>query len=1187
MFISSRNRFSAAKERGVALLVTIILLSFLVLLMVALSSLVRVETKITGNNASLAQARQNALMGLNVALGKLQETAGPDQRVTARADVIESTFTKRYQMNLTGVWDTTGAGNPKLITWLINGNEDLDGKVPNIDPDGSVSADKTQRTTLLLNVSNDLSSNNSGNPSSSPVFDDKTPPAHKFNPASGAPDFQFGDGHVYLVGNGSVDVSSTENNTIADKSYKHAIAERVIVRKSPIIVDGTKVAGKAPSTDVTIGHYAYWVGDAGIKASLSAGNRLDQVDYDDSGSDGINYQATSYAATNGEYVNLKVLNHLQLQGNRLDMLFQPDPGVLDIFETGRIPVFLKVNGSTVNSEDRRDFYGVLSHPSAIDNIRGLFESSQVQHTISDAPFSNPAFTGIPLRSSTASADDFKAVINHRLKQGFHDITPQNFSVLTNMLSGGLKHDLGFLAAEKFENAAGYNTAVKRMGLTATKKTELDNLVSGAEIYSNVWRASFNSNAPSEPLSTTTAVGLLQQTFPVIPPAPAAFAAGPGVTSFPLVPVISEFSLNLVPTVDGSGNVKVAVEGLVELWNPYNAQMVLPNGKRLQISIPVEDTSVSPAVKRMKDIVLKDSASPITVSMDVALTLGWNGSDPSLLLDLVGDSTNANTTPPTWPPGTSTQWRITQGSVNALDLTGTPITGFPVSATLDVSTVAENSQFPVGLIFKTSGERLYLVSQLNFGQNSTPIPGGDVAYGFRLNDEVDYSAGTEKWLERSDPRGPVLNQDTTGVNTYSIAPILATVGAPQLDTAPQLLYNEKHVPPGKTVLFDVPRQEILGVAALRALAYSPPAGNPNASAYLIGAPNTTAVAYNNVFEDYFVSSVPRSNAWSPKTNAPLANTAITVYDIAANGNTSDANLLSKLQSETSAEYLLVRDTLNVNSTSVAAWRAILGGASSMVYNSTKANTSESLAWDTATDQMSLDWSYYDGTGTKNAEIKNVFFRFPHTATNIGEDYFTLPSAGLRSDLLGANEGNRDNAAFRLGLRELSRDQVASLAQQVVNRIKTPPGGSTRPFTSVTQFIDEGVLKYAIDNAAPSINRPNAAPTITSDIPSSAPAYLTQGDILELIGHRLVARSDTFIIRTYGDVNEPDALGAGKAKVTARVWLEATVQRIPQKHPTADDPNDNMKPTFKGTGTEVGNFGRQFKVIKMRWLRPEDV
>jgi len=1186
MLTRPRTHFVDSPRRGVALLVTIILLSFLVLLMVALSSLVRVETKIAGNNASLAQARQNALMGLNVALGKLQETAGPDQRVTARADIIAPSFTRQYQMNLTGVWDTNGAA-PNLVTWLINGNEDLDGKAPNIDPDGSPSADKTQSTTLLLNAASDLN-NNSGNPSSSPLYDDANPPARVFNPASSAPNFRFGDGHVYLVGNGAVDVSSTVTNTIVGKSYKHAISERVIVRKTPIIVDGAKVAGKAPGTDVTIGHYAYWVGDAGIKASLSAGNRLDQVDYDDSGSDGTDYKAAGYVATNQQYVNLKVLNQLQLQGNRLDMLFQPDPGVLDIFSPGNVPAFVKVNGSTVSSADRRDLYGVLSHPFAIDNIRGLFESNQLQNTISDTPFANPGLTGIPSRTIKASADDFKAVINQRLKQGFHDITPQNFSVLTNMVSGGLKHDLGFLAAEKFANLAGYNTAVTKMNLTASKKTELDNLISGAEVYANVWRVTYNTSSPSKPLGTANAQDLLQQTFPIIPPAPAAFTAGPEETSFPLVPVISEFSLNLVPTVDGSGNVKVAVEGLVELWNPYNAQMELPNGKTLQISIPVEDTSVSPTERRMKDVVLKDSSSALTVSMDVARTLGWNGSDPNILLDLVGDSLHSNTTPPalpTWPPGTSTRWKITKGSIDALDSTATKLSGFPLSATLDVSTVVGNSRFPVRLVYKTSAEELYLVSELNFGQNTTPVSGGDITYGFRLNDEIDYAAGTEKWLGRSDPRGPISNQDTTGVTTYTLSPILAAVGVPQLDTAVQVLYNETHVPPGKVVLFDMPRQEILGVAALRAVAYAPPSGTTNSPAYRIGSPNTTAVAYNSVFEDYFVSSVPRSNTWSPKSGAPLANTAMTVYDVAPNGNTSDANLLAKLHSQDSAEYILVRDTLNVNSTSVAAWRAILGGALSIVYDSAKPNTSESLVWDTATNEMSLDWRYYLGTVTKKAEIKNAFFRFPHTAANIGADYYTDATTGLRSDLLGTNQVNRDRAAFQLGLRELTRSQVESLAQQVVFRIKNPPAGSTRPFKSVTQFIDEGVLKYAIDNATPSINRPNAA--IASDISSSAPAYLTQGDMLELIGHRLVARSDTFIIRTYGDVNDPDALGAGKPKVTARVWLEATVQRLPQKHPTADDPNDNMKPTFNGTGTEVGNFGRQFKVIKMRWLRPEDV
>ena len=1169
MFTRPRNPSPFARQRGVALLVTIILLSFLVLLMVALSSLVRVETKITGNNASLAQARQNALMGMNVALGKLQETAGPDQRVTARADVIDNTFTKKYQMNLTGVWDTTGAGVPKLITWLVNGNEDLDGKVPNIDPEGSPSADKTQDTTLLLNAGNDLN-NNFGNPSSSPLYNDTLPPAHTFNPVSSAPNFRFGDGHVYLVGNGAVDVSSTETSTIAGKSYKHAVSERVIVRKTPIIVDGAKVAGKAPGTDVTIGHYAYWVGDAGIKASLSAGNRLDQVDYDDSVSDGTDYNATSYAATNPDYVNLKVLNQLQLQGNRLDMLFQPDPGVVDIFDLGNIPSFLKVNGVTVSSSDRRDFYSVLSHPFAIDNIRSLFEPSQLQHSLSDTPFSSPALLGIPLRTSTASADNFKAVINQRLKQGFHDITPQNFSVLTNMLSGGLKHDLGFIAAEKFKNPGGYNTAVTNMNLSASKKTEFDNLIDGVDVYANIWRASYNTNDPSKPLSTTTATGLLQQTFTVIPPPPAAFTAGPGKTSFPLVPVISEFSLNLVPSVDASGNVKVTVEGLVELWNPYNAQMVLPSGKTLQITIPVE---VSPGVRGMKDIVLKDSSSALMVSMDVARTLGWNGSASNLVFDLIGDSPSANLVPPQWSPGTATRWKISKGLIDALGSSGSALSGFPVSTTLEVSTAAANSQFPINVIFNT-GEGLYSVSELDFGQNTTPALGGDITYGFRLNDEIDYAAGSEIWLAKSDPRGPMINQATTGLSTFMPSPMLSTVGSPQLDTAPQILYNEKYAQPGKVILFDVPRQEVLGIAALRALAYSPPNANSNASAYLIGAPNSP---HNTVFEDYFVSSVPRSNSWSPKSGAPLADTAMTVYDIAANGNTSDANLLTKLQSQDSAEYILVRDTLNVNSTSVGAWRGILGGALSMVYDPLKANSSESYAWDTFANETSLNWTYFDGSGTAKSEaIKNAYFRFPYTATNIGEDYATL-----RGDLGGADATKLLKASFKVGIRELTPAEVAQLAVEVVAQIKNPPVGKVRPFKSVMQFIDEGILSTAIGKVTSINTRGGKA------ISPSAPAYLTQGDILELIGHRLVARSDTFIIRTYGDVNDPDALGVGKPKVTARVWLEATVQRIPQKHPTADDPNNNMTPTFNGTGTEVGNFGRQFKVIKMRWLRPEDV
>src|SRR5690606_30520552 len=77
-----------ATARGFALLITITLVAFLVLILVGLATLTRVETQVAANSQLQAQARQNALMALNIALGQLQKHTGPDQRVTATADIV-------------------------------------------------------------------------------------------------------------------------------------------------------------------------------------------------------------------------------------------------------------------------------------------------------------------------------------------------------------------------------------------------------------------------------------------------------------------------------------------------------------------------------------------------------------------------------------------------------------------------------------------------------------------------------------------------------------------------------------------------------------------------------------------------------------------------------------------------------------------------------------------------------------------------------------------------------------------------------------------------------------------------------------------------------------------------------------------------------------------------------------------
>lgn len=62
-----RPRLSSPKHRsGFALLITVTLLAFLVLLLiVSLASLTRVETSVAANALQLSGGRQNALMALN------------------------------------------------------------------------------------------------------------------------------------------------------------------------------------------------------------------------------------------------------------------------------------------------------------------------------------------------------------------------------------------------------------------------------------------------------------------------------------------------------------------------------------------------------------------------------------------------------------------------------------------------------------------------------------------------------------------------------------------------------------------------------------------------------------------------------------------------------------------------------------------------------------------------------------------------------------------------------------------------------------------------------------------------------------------------------------------------------------------------------------------------------------------
>lgn len=115
---------SKSSNTGFALVIALSLMAFVLLLMLSITTLVRVESSSSTINQQRLLAENNALLGMQVALGHLQVSAGPDQRITANAAIESSVHPSKA--NYTVVWDSAvlpgQAGAP--LAWLASGADD-------------------------------------------------------------------------------------------------------------------------------------------------------------------------------------------------------------------------------------------------------------------------------------------------------------------------------------------------------------------------------------------------------------------------------------------------------------------------------------------------------------------------------------------------------------------------------------------------------------------------------------------------------------------------------------------------------------------------------------------------------------------------------------------------------------------------------------------------------------------------------------------------------------------------------------------------------------------------------------------------------------------------------------------------------------------------------------------------------
>ena len=267
----------------------------------------------------------------------------------------------------------------------------------------------------------------------------------------------------------------------------------------------------------------------------------------------------------------------------------------------------------------------------------------------------------------------------------------------------------------------------------------------------------------------------------------------------------------------------------------------------------------------------------------------------------------------------------------------------------------------------------------------------------------------------------------------------------------------------------------------------------------------------------------------------------------------------------AAWQVMNGAFNINSTSVAAWKAMLGSIHDAQAVTNKLNkTAKSSAF-----------SALAAPATASTRISR--FRLPVESDDPDENYW-------------------------LGTREYKDEDLQLLAEKIVEQVRL-----RGPFRSMSEFVNRrlgsgetaqrGALQQAIDNT--NLNRSHAGSKAGYDIPDSAvagynyknaaagtgpsyqgaPGYLTQADILNVLGNAATPRSDTFTIRGYGEARD-----ASNKIILASATCEAIIQRVPEYLDPADKPE--IKPTLLTSNTNK-IFGRRFNLISFRWLAPGEV
>lgn len=1160
-------------RNGFALLVSLLMMVLLTIVGIGLLTLSTVTLRQSGSARDMNTARNNARLAMMIALAELQKQTGPDQRITAAADVAGDTngavlaagkaplngtsinsITKgltavqsgtRYW---TGVWKNSSTApateiltktpSPRISQWLISGNENLSGSSI-LTPANSACAVK--------------SDGSAANTSTAAI----------------------------LVG------ASTVGTASASTLPRYVAAPLVGISRD----------------SKTVGRYAWWVGDEGIKAKL-------------------NLQSDSSASTVATYQTLSA----QRSGWEVVSGFSqyPPPGSS---QQGRLNSVVSVSemelldpsvGTGNPSAINRTFHSATTDSFGViaDVLNGGLRLDLSAYLSKPLPTTTVPNVGNPPMANRNIVPNTVA----RSMQGPKWDRLRDFADLTKTLNNG---KLMVKAATQVTESSISPVVVDLRVLMGGK------LVPGTaadtyKVYPCAKVAISLANPYPYPLAWSSALELEFKSDTPAGNAPSRIWGLAGQPAF-------------LPRGDGYGN-------------PSDSALL----SKAVFRIPADE--IPPGEARaytMGGPVVRPANDMNQVTIDLRAFAGSDASNFSNSLQMVHDSVNAA------PVGGSLPAMDVRESWTTSLLTAELRSGAAVSGRTPILRRIERFELDNGYFSPTqrtitSADAKNLTRPFPLQLYSFQIsqPGADYASllpnpeyvgirGSTLRTFADFNLQATRFRKTitSYNPAPYFMESTSDRSSLPVTAPGGDTGSAftkNLAISP-MAWGRSSLGPKRTILFSPPQTlislaqfqhaDLTGDDIYASVGHQPgnAFGNSYATPYvkrslsfqsrndytIVGSSNqndATAAATNYydisyllntaLWDTYFLSSIPASG-----TAEPLNKRMVKI-----DGNDTSADLRDGVKA---ASRLLINGSFNINSTDKDAWKALLAGTRSLKHPAEPAGGSNDAMFPRSLDQKSA--SKTPPTGSDDDSFSG-YRRLTDAQIDALADEITRQVRQRGPFVSLSHFVNR-------ALADVSRNKVLSRSGALqsaldISGINIAPDGSKNLFTGIN--LNEEKLNLQADGGAPRADmtggratpfpnnesdpvwapfsrdlNPGAVASILADRvmltdsslrpeqgfrSTGIPGWVTQADVLQAIGPVISPRSDTFRIRSYGEALDPST-----GQVTAKAWCEAVVQRTPLYVDAQNAATD------RGAALNSLNqfFGRRYQIVSFRWLSPNEI